>query len=137
MVDGGFMKFTIRIVSYRGIGPCSLGASHIRRNSYTAQIRAAPPLEMSPSNSKLMLTDEIILNELTAQTPLLHTLPSPLQNTMTRNPESLIPTTTETQTSPLRFPGSESNPPGSPAVRSPHTLTRSGRVIQRPSRYSD
>ena len=84
-----------------------------------------------------MLPDEIIPNELTAQTPLLHTLPGPLQNTPPRNPESLIPTTAEPQTAPLRFPGSESNPPGSPAVRSPHTVTCSGRVIRRPSRYSD
>ena len=85
-----------------------------------------------------MLPDVTVPNDLTAQTPTPYT-PFPTQNL----PETVTSTNTEPSVVPPSSLSSEPQslpedlPPGSSALPARQTVTRSGRVVRRPARYSD
>ena len=111
---------------------------HIRRNR--TQIQESSPFNThaSPPSLQPMLPDVMVPNDLTAQTPTPYT-PCPTQNlpetgTSTNAEPSVVPSSSlssEPQSPP------EDQPSGSSALPARQTVTRSGRVVRCPARYSD
>ena len=119
----------------------------IRRNR--AQVQPAPPASVSVSPTSLKtapkLPDKLLPNQLTARPPSLHGTPSSTTDSSV-DPEPPTSTSHSPPTAPLTPSTSEvtpfvhpSPPPpvSSPAAPAPQLVTRSGRIIRRPARYSD
>ena len=110
-------------------------SGHIRRNR--TQLQESPPFDSQapPLSSQPKLPDATVPNHLTAQSSKPYTLPCPTP--------SFPEPATSTNMEPLVVPTSEPNSlpqdpaPGSPALPARQTVTRSGRVVRRPARYSD
>ena len=138
-------------------GPCSYlidtGNRQIRRNR--VQVQLAPPRYTSTSppcnRAEPALPDKLLPNSLTATTSPSQTLPRPTAgslSTPSSEPVAPVPPTPD-ETTPTAFstPLGSNTPPlpllqespviSFPSLSKPQTVTRSGRVIRRPARYSD
>ena len=137
------------------------GASQIRRNRVQVQLAPSPNTQDTPSHNWTapLLPDKLVPNPLTARPPSSHasqgtfTSLSPSQASSPSTPTlapTIGPATTSADvshptvsltasSSVSSLPTAQQPPsiPSSPRLPEPQTITRSGRVVRRPARYSD
>lgn len=137
------------------------GASQIRRNRVQVQLAPLPHTQDTPSHNWTapLLPDKLVSNSLTARPPSSHASQgtfaslSPSQASSLSTPTlapTMGPATTSadeshpkvslpTSSSVSSLPTAQQSPSitSSPSLPESQTVTRSGRVVRRPARYSD